>query len=107
MTPYATAYTEPERRVKHLSKRKDRRNSAIRRRTARRNQIGIGIVAVLLIAGIFVATREKAGTSAPTRSTANPALITEAPWYRDASIEQVADIIGTSEHALIYYRSPT
>lgn len=74
-----------------------------------RSYVAIAVAAVVLIGGVFFLSRlgqNPAGTS-QAATGAEPVAGEENGWYVEASIQRVADVIAGSEHALIYYRSPT
>lgn len=108
----------------YVSKRKQRGKSRNERSVPSRKLLGVAIVALMLVGGVFLVTRNGQNASAPVQAAGGTQAATspvshdaaatdgakaddESGWYRDATFQQVADIVGASEHALIYYRSPT
>lgn len=107
-----------------MSKRKQRGKSRNKQSVPSRKLLGVAIVALMLVGGVFIATRDEQNVSAPVQAAGGTQATTsavsddetatgdakaddESGWYRDATIQQVANIIESSGHALIYYRSPT
>lgn len=74
-----------------------------------RSWLAIALAGVVLLGGVFIASRmgQNPQVASQAATGSGPVAGEEAGWYVEVSIQRVADVIAGSEHALIYYRSPT
>lgn len=82
-----------------------RRSARQKHRSGQAFIVSVVLIVVALAGGIFAAVTSNRQASGQIEKA--QAAEGSTPFYREVSIATIADVIGQSEHSLVYFRSPT